>query len=268
VLSDEGRARVALVAGDVTDLPLLLRACREHEVEAIAHLAFQMGVVNENVSRAIAVNCQGAANVFETVALLGLRKLVWSGSNAVFGPPERYESLPLGDDPPHYPDTIYGASKSFVERLAALYRRDRGVVSNGVRLVIMYGPGRMRGGAMHVLDAFVAAREGRPYEVPFPDERQSFLYVADAGDCLAELVGHGETETPVYNLAGESCSVWEYASRCAELVGPTELTRGGGRFPARMTWDLSNAALKRDLGFQPSRDLTAGLSEWRDFVRG
>jgi UDP-glucose 4-epimerase len=265
VLSDDERAAVTLVAGDVTDLPLLLRACQTHGVEAIIHLAFVMGIVNENPSRAIAVNCQGGANVFETAALLGMRKVVWAGSNAVFGPPERYTTLPLADDAPHYPDTIYGASKSFVERLAAHYRQDRGVTANGVRLVIMYGPGRQRGGAMHVVDAFQAAREARAYVVPFPDELQSFLYVADAGDCLATLIDAGETPTPVYNLAGESSTVWDYAVKCVAVVGPAELVRGDGAFASRMTWHLSNAGLESDIGFRPRRNLAAGLSEWRDF---
>jgi UDP-glucose 4-epimerase len=267
VLGEAERARVALAAGDVTDLPLLLRTCQKYGVEAIVNLAFSMGIVDENVSRAIAVNCQGAANVFEAAALLGLRKVVWSGSNAVFGPPARYPSLPLSEDAPHYPDTIYGTSKSFVERLAAHYRRHRGVTSSGARLVIMYGPGRLRGGAMHVVDAFMAAIEGRAYEVPFPDERQGFLYVADAADCLALLIDAEETATPVYNLAGETCTVWDYASRCVDVVGPAELTGGSGTFPAQLTWELSNDALERELGFHPPRSLTAGLAEWRDFVR-
>jgi nucleoside-diphosphate-sugar epimerase len=267
VLSEAERSRVTLAPGDVTDLPLLLRTCQEHAVEAIVHLAFSMGIVHENVSRAIAVNCQGAANVFEAAALLGMRKVVWSGSNAVFGPPARYSSLPLTDDAPHYPDTMYGASKSFVERMAAHYRREREVISNGARLVIMYGPGRLRGGAMHVVDAFLAAIEGRPYEVPFPSELQGFLYVADAADCLALLIGAEETATHVYNVAGETCTVWDYARRCVEVVGPAELTRGSGTFPAQLTWELSNDALERELGFRPARSLADGLAEWREFTR-
>lgn len=79
VLTSEELERVDRVAGDVSDLPLLLRTCQDHEVDGIVHLAFRMGVVDENVTSAITTNCQGAANVFEAAALLGLRKVVWSG---------------------------------------------------------------------------------------------------------------------------------------------------------------------------------------------
>jgi len=262
VLDHAERGRVAIVCGDVTDLPLLLRTSQEHGIEAIVHLAFSMGIVGENVSKAVAVNCQGAANVFETAALLGLRKVVWSGSNAVFGPPARYPTLPLPDDAPHFPDTIYGASKSFVERLAAHYARERDVVCNGARLVIMYGPGRLRGGAMHVVDAFDAARHDEAYEVPFPDELQGFLYVADAADCLVLLVEAGQTGTPVYNVAGETCTVWEYAQCAARVAGGGRLTRGGGTFPAQLTWDISTVALERDVGFRHEHTLESGLAAW------
>jgi UDP-glucose 4-epimerase len=262
VLDTAARGRVTCVGGDVTDLPLLLRTCQEHAVEAVIHLAFSMGIVGENVSKAIAVNCQGTANVFEAGALLGLRKLVWSGSNAVFGPPSRYATLPLPDDAPHFPDTIYGASKSFVERLAAHYARERGVVSSGARLVIMYGPGRLRGGAMHVVDAFDAARRDEAYEVPFADELQGFLYVADAAECLVLLAEAGQTQTPVYNVAGDTCTVWEYAQTAARAAGGGRFTRGGGVFPAQLTWDISTAALEREVGFRRKHALEAGLAAW------
>lgn len=161
VLTDDALDRVVRVSGDVNDLPLLLRTCQEHEIEGIVHLAFKMGVVRENVTNAIATNCQGAASVFEAAALLGLAKVVWSGSNTVYGEPHLYPTEVLSDDAPHYPNTIYGASKSFVERLALHYSEQRGVDCNGVRLVILYGPGRLRGGAMHVsLTKVLRARAG------------------------------------------------------------------------------------------------------------
>src|SRR5207244_1660745 len=143
----------------------------------------------------------------EAASILGLRKVVWSGSNAVYGEPSRYPVQRLPDDAPHYPNTIYGASKSFVERLGDHYARERGVVCNGVRLVIMYGPGRLRGGSMHVSDILDAALRGEPFEVPFAHELQNFLYVVDAARCLALLAEAGRTETLVYNISGEACTV-------------------------------------------------------------
>jgi nucleoside-diphosphate-sugar epimerase len=262
VLNGDELNRVVRVAGDVTDLPLLLRTCQEHQLDAIVHLAFQMGIVGENVTRAIATNCQGAANVFETAALLGLEKVVWSGSNAVYGERGRYPVELLPDDAPHYPNTIYGASKSFAERLALHYSEQRGVVCNGVRLTILYGPGRLRGGAMHVVDTVFAAVRSEPYEVPFPDELQNFLYVADAADCLATLAEAGQTETLVYNVSGEACTVWEFAQTVARVVPIASFTPGGGRFPARMTWTFDTSALEREVGFRPRHSLEAGIREW------
>ncbi len=262
VLTGDELERVVRVAGDVTDLPLLLRTCQKHELDGIVHLAFRMGVVGENVTRAIETNCQGAANVFEAAALLGHAKVVWSGSNAVYGEPHRYPVELLPDDAPHYPNTIYGASKSFVERLGLHYAEQRDVVANGVRLVIMYGPGRVRGGAMHVRDILFAALRNEPYDVPFADELQNFLYVADAARCLVTLAEAGRTETLVYNISGEACTVWEYAQTVARVVPGASFTAGGGRFPARLTWRFDTSALEREVGFRPQYSLEAGIREW------
>lgn len=261
VLNDSERAEVTRVAGDVTDLPLLLRTCQEHRLDTIVHLAFQMGIVDENVTRAVATNCQGAANVFEAAALLGL-KVVWSGSNAVYGEPSHYPVELLPDDAPHYPNTIYGASKSFVERLALHYSEHRGVVCRGVRLTILYGPGRVRGGAMHVVHPVFAALREEPYEVPFPDELQNFLYVRDAADCLVTLAETGPTETIAYNISGATCTVWDYAQTVARVVPGASFTRGGGRFPAHMSWQFDTSGLEGEVGFRPRYSLEDGIREW------
>jgi nucleoside-diphosphate-sugar epimerase len=262
VLTPAEQERVVRVAGDVVDLPLLLRTCREHDVARIVHLAFVMGVVGENPTRVIAVNCQGAANVFEAAALLGLEKVVWSGSNAVFGPPALYPTAHLPADAPHAPNTLYGASKSFVERLAAHYVASRGVVAGGVRLVILYGPGRMRGGAMHVNEVLFAALAGTPLEVPYASELQNFLYVEDAARCLALLSELGATGTLVYNVSGEACTVWEYAEAVARVVPGAAFTAGGGEFPARLTWRFDVTALEREVGFEPRFTVESGIREW------
>lgn len=267
VVPAEDLERVARVAGDVVDLPLMLRTCQEHEVDGIAHIAFRMGVVGENVTSAIATNCQGAANVFETAALLGLEKVVWAGSNAVFGEPDRYPADHLADDAPHDPNTIYGASKSFVERLALHFSEQRGVACNGVRLTILYGPGRMRGGAMHVVDIVRAGLRGEPFEVPFAHELQNFLYAADAGRCLAMLAEAGRTETLVYNISGEACTVWDYAQTVAKVVPGASFTAGGGRFPARLSWQFDTSALEREVGFRPEYTLEDGIREWVTTLR-
>src|SRR3972149_10449032 len=70
---DELHDRVKLVAGDVTDFPLLVATLKEHEADKVIHLASLMYLeVNANPLRGIRVNCEGTANVFEAARLLGV----------------------------------------------------------------------------------------------------------------------------------------------------------------------------------------------------
>ncbi len=121
------REHIKLVAGDVTDYPLLVRTLKENNVRKVIHLASLMYLdFNANPIRGIKVNCEGTANVFEAARLLGLDKVVWESSGSVFGPPQKYIEEYIPNDAPHYPQNLYGAAKSFNEK-EAIRKQERKV---------------------------------------------------------------------------------------------------------------------------------------------
>ncbi len=72
----------------------------------------------------------------------------------------------------------------------------------------------------------------------------------------------GPTDTVAYNISGETCTVWEYAQTVARVVPGASFTRGGGRFPGRMSWRFDTSALEREAGVRPRYTLEAGIREW------
>jgi nucleoside-diphosphate-sugar epimerase len=258
VLPPADRSRVIQVSGEITDLPALLRTCQEHRIDTVIHLAHILGIRDENPLRSLEVNCKGAINVFEAATLLGLRRVVWAASTAVWGAPDRYPYEYLPDDAPQYPATVYGMCKSFVERLAEYYRRERGVSSGAARFPVIYGPGRRRGGATYVRDLIVAAVSGERYSVPFPEELQNFLYVEDAARCLVMLSEVDRTETPVYNVSGRLATVWEFAEAARRCAPEANFVKGGGRFEP-FAWKYRVDAIQREIGFETRIDLDDGV---------
>jgi len=255
------------VAGDITDLPQILRTIKSRKIERVIHLAHILGFADENPTRSIEVNCKGAVNVFEAARTHDVGKVVWAASTAVWGPPSRYPVEYLPDDAAHHPSTIYGACKSFVERIAAHYVAKGGLACNAARFPVTYGPGRARGVATHVTDIVAAAAAGTAYEVPFPDELQNFMYVEDAARCLIALMEAPATGTIVYNVSGTLATVWDFARAAANHAPKARFTRGGGRFEP-FAWKYDTSAIERDIGFAPRFSLSDGLAASIAFARG
>src|SRR5262245_44168998 len=86
VASDADREGVVVERGEVTDGWALMRVCERRGVEQIVHLASPLTqAIRESPRAGIDAMCGGTANVFEVVRALGLGRVVWASSIAVFG---------------------------------------------------------------------------------------------------------------------------------------------------------------------------------------
>jgi len=108
-----GRA-VPCVEGDVRDLAALRRTFHDHPIAAVIHCA-GLKAVGESGSRPLAyydVNVGGTLTLAEVMGEAGVATLVFSSSATVYGQPER---LPVAEDAPVVPNSVYGRTKLIVE---------------------------------------------------------------------------------------------------------------------------------------------------------
>ena len=106
----------------------------------VVHLAATLTSSSEaNPLRTIRVNCEGTINVFDAALALGLSKVVWASSVAVFGAAER-QGEHIANDAYHAPLGLYGAVKSMNERLGVHYQRRRGLALHPLAEVIRVYP--------------------------------------------------------------------------------------------------------------------------------
>ena len=267
VLEPEEIKQVQMVRGDIADLPFLLKTAKAYKIESIIHLAYIMGLVDENPSLALSVNCQGSINVFETASILGLGKVVWASSNGVFGSPDQYLYEYLPNDAPHYPPSIYGACKSFIERVSNYYFDKKNVDSNAPRFVMIYGPGRMRGAGMFIADMINKPALGLPAKIPYKDELQNFMYVKDAARCLVMLSNVERTKTRIYNVSGDLLRVGECADIVKKFLPDANITLEGGKFTVELTWKYDVSRIQNEVGFYPEYNMEQGIKETMNFIR-
>jgi UDP-glucose 4-epimerase len=201
---DHGDGSLAVTNGSVVDGSKLRRLCALHSVDRIVHLASPLTTeVTDNPLRGVRDICEGTATVFEIARACGIRRVVWASSVSVFGLRRDYPAGPIANEAPHFPTSLYGSCKSLCEQMARTYRNEHGVDSIGLRLAMVFGPGRMRGYMSFPSDVIRRAAAGEAVELPIADQHINWQYV----EAVADMVIHCMTASPprdlVFNTPGE-----------------------------------------------------------------
>lgn len=260
LFSAEELAEIEMFAGDVTDLAQLIRVIQEKNIDSIVHLAaWQIPASHNNPSKAILVNGEGFNNTLEAMASLGLRRLVWTSSNAVFGSPKSHQVERLPNEEFHRPNTVYGALKSLNEYMAEHYFKHRGVDSIGLRFCLVYGYGRMRGASTFASEMIEKAALGQPCMVDNGDSSVDWYYVTDAAQLILQALTAPTTATRVFNTYSDLRTVREAAEFLSSNLPEAQLTVKPGVIDAN--WNLDPSALVAELGFEPRYSLEDGLRD-------
>jgi UDP-glucose 4-epimerase len=261
LMSREEFALVKVIKGDITDLAHLIHTAKKHDSTKIIHLAAVLSTASSaNPTLAVRINCCGMVNILEASRILGLKKVVYASSNAVFGPPEKYEEEYIANDAAHYPSSLYGACKSFNERLAEHYFNECGVDSVGLRFPVVYGIGYRAGAAARITqELMVNPALGKPGKVPCGDETLNWLYVEDAAMSLVMADETTTTETKIFNVGGEICPVALAADYVKGLVPDADITLLPGY--TGFTGKYESIQIREQLGYQPRWSLEQGVEQ-------
>jgi nucleoside-diphosphate-sugar epimerase len=222
LMTDAELAQVPLIQGDITDRDALVDAMRAHGITDVIHLAaLQVPACRANPPLGGRVNVVGTINVFEAAKAVGLERVVYASSVAVYGPSEAYETSLLTPDAPLDPHTLYGATKQANEAMARIYGWDDGVSSIGLRPYVIYGPGRDQGMTSAPTQAMLAAAAGRPYHISYGG-RFGMQYAGDVADLFIAAARVPFTGAEVYNIQGHVVHMREVVAAIEAAVPEVE----------------------------------------------
>jgi UDP-glucose 4-epimerase len=105
---------VPWVNADLRDVAAVRRVFHDHPIAAVVHCA-GLKSIEESEERALAyydVNVGGTLSLFEVMGEAGVATLVFTSSSAVYGQPS---VLPVSEDTPAAPQSVYGRTKRVVE---------------------------------------------------------------------------------------------------------------------------------------------------------
>jgi dTDP-L-rhamnose 4-epimerase len=291
---------------DVRDAEALARALKGAEV--VYHFAAETGVGQSQyeVGRYVSVNTYGTALMLETAAAAGVRQIVLASSRAVYGEgsfhcprcnqvfttgSRRAKSmdqgqweiscplcgnaavpLPMSEDTPTRPASIYGVTKLQQEQLASTVSDVHNLPVTVLRFFNVYGPGQsLHNPYVGVLGTFFRrASRGEAVEV-YEDGAMSrdFVFVSDVVEALQLVMGNDRAFGQVLNVGtGQAITLLEVASEMFRAVSKTPNIQVSGRY---RLGDIRHAVasvrrLEETLGFAPRTTFVEGLQQFVEWA--
>jgi UDP-glucose 4-epimerase len=261
--------RVTLIEHDIRDFPAYASLLRDASV--IYHLAC-LGVRHSvhSPGENHDVNATGTLRLLEASRSAGVPKFVYVSSSEVYG---TAQWVPMPEDHPTFPCTVYGGSKLAGEAYARAFHRTYGYPTVVVRPFNTYGPrSHHEGDSGEVIPKFLLrCLAGKPMVI-FGDGTQTrdFTYVSDSarGIILAGTAAAAVGRT--INLgSGSELTVNDLARTVAEITGRPDAAivhdepRPGDVL--RLYADMSQA--RSLLGYEPRIPLADGLRQLLSWYR-
>jgi UDP-glucose 4-epimerase len=215
------------------------------------------------------VNSHGTLQVLLAARRRGVRRVVYVSSSEVYGSGVR---MPMAEDHPLQPTTIYGATKLAGELYAQAATRSFDLETIVVRPFNTYGPrAHFKGVYGEVIPRFTVRLLNGRRPVIFGDGLQTrdFTYVSDTVRGILAAAVVAEARGQVVNIArGEEVTIRYLAqlmSAAAEVALLPEFSEPRPADVRRHWADISRA--RADLGFTPEIGIEEGIRRYVSWFR-
>ncbi|TAK11130.1 MAG: NAD-dependent epimerase/dehydratase family protein [Anaerolineae bacterium] len=251
------------IAGDITDAQAIRGVLAG--VDKIIHLAcLPMGNCAKDPAACVAVNVQGTLNLLEACKAIEISQFVYLSTAQVYGYPVR---LPIDEDHPTNPRSVYAASKLAGEHLVQAYANAAGLSATILRLFNVYGWADISSSAIHqrstVESIFIRqALAGRPLTIEaHPMEARDFIHITDVVRAIHAAVRRKGQAERLNIGSGQMITLGALASEVLRLCGK-EIQPNVSSYlhpPLQLQADITQA--KQMLEFVPAVSLSAGLQQ-------
>lgn len=203
LVDDEQWSRFEFIKGDIRDLSLCQRACKN--VDYVLHEA-ALGSVPRSLDDPINTNennITGTLNILVAARDNNVERLVYAASSSTYGD---HLGLPKVEDCIGRPLSPYAVTKYVNELYADVFSRVYGLTVVGLRYFNIFGPRQDPNGAYAaVIPRWIAAmiRNEKVYINGDGETSRDFTYIENAiqANLVAALASDGKAINQVYNIA-------------------------------------------------------------------
>jgi UDP-glucose 4-epimerase len=247
--------------GDINDRPKLWTLLQE--VDCVYHLAARV-LVPESVlypREYNLVNVGGTVTLMEAMRDVGVRRVVFSSSGAVYG---EQDIQPVREDAIPNPRSPYAVSKLAAEYYVRTIGQLWGIETVSLRVFNAYGPGQhMPPVHAPVIPNFIRQASTSGTLVVHGDGQQTrdYVYITDVVNAMVAAASAPGVNQAIINVgSGRGTSIRELVRLVREMTGgefEVVYNPRNDRGPSRLSADISLAGEK--LGYQPLTSLEEGL---------
>jgi UDP-glucose 4-epimerase len=252
--------------GDLCDFPRLFAVMQKHRIDQAVHCGglSHPYAGTDSPNQLVQTNIVGTTNVFEASRLLGVRKVVYLSSGAVYG---NSDAATMKETDALYPTTVYAVTKLTGENLANVYASEYGMDMVSLRLSSVYGPRCFMPDAVKDILEYAARGQDVAWDRG-ADQQLEFLYVKDAAYAVAcALKAEGLTRR-VFNIgSGVNRTVREVADIIAGLYPNVRIDIGPGPMGFDFLGAFDCSAARDHLGFEPRYSLEEGIRDYALYLQ-
>lgn len=249
-----------------------LREFIKRKYDIVFHLAGFSGSVKSNLERleTLKINSLATVNLLEAITSYSPKtKLIISSSRLEYGKPLY---LPVDENHPTNPTTIYGLSRLAATQLALVYHQHKNLNVTIFRTSNVYGPHKIQKSAdYNIINYFVDLALKDKQLTIYGDGQQlrDYLFVDDLTDIFIKAALAQITGGQIYNLgAGVGIKFKEMVNLIIKKVGRGKIRfiKWPEDFASVETGDYVSdiSKIKKELGFMPKVDFEEGIEKTLD----
>lgn len=263
-----------MVKADLSSEEALTKTLKDLKIEQIYHLAAVLSVTGEKDPQAAwRINMESLINVLEAGRKVGIDKIFWPSSIAVFGPSSPRESTP--QDTIMLPTSMYGVSKLAGELLCNYYHSKYGLDVRSVRYPGIVSSETLPGGGTtdYAVEIFYEAlTKGRYTCFLREDTRLPMIYMPDCLDCAMDLMDSPNSKIKRrdgYNVTAMSFTPAELVNELRRYVPSLQVRyQPDHRQRIADSWPMSldDSEARSDWGWNPQFDLPMMVKDMVDHL--
>ncbi len=226
------------------------------KLNAIIHLAAitDVNFCNKNPQKSFETNVLGTQNILE-IARKKNCKFVFLSTNHVYGKPQK---LPINENHPKKPNSIYAASKLAGEICCEGYAKSYGMDVSILRLFSVYGPNA----PSHLVTSRIISQLGKKsIKLGNLNSKRDFVYIDDVIRAILTVLNKSK-KFQVYNVgSGKSYSIMEICNLFKKISGrdiPVESVKSILRKSEINEVVADNSKIKK-LGWKPLINISKGI---------
>jgi len=206
------------IRGHLSNFDELLELFKLYKFNYVFHLAgnSDVGFSDKFPFLDFESNAFCTLNLFKVADIVGVKKIIFTSSAAVYGQPE---FVPVTENHPLNPVSNYAVSKLYGEKLAIMFNKSYNVRSTVVRIFSTYGPRQPR----YILFDLLRKLNKNPFQINMlgtPDTVRDYIYVEDTVRAFYEIMISEGTNGEVFNLSGGNpIKIIDFISLVCEIMG-------------------------------------------------